>query len=634
MDEHPQICAAKPLLDLGLILPNSTFFRTAIAAVLLFWGGIFAFAQSPTSLTINVLDKKSGPENPYFQQKVFTENKCRPNADGLMECPVRDSIDGAILLKKIVENLRADGWLLASADSFFWKKNDRRAALFLGEKFRWAEIRADSATQFWLRDARLDGLEKKTRRSPADIFLFEKKLVQHLENQGFAFASVQLDSLEIGEIGGLRARLNLVAGPIFFYEDPKVSGDAGISKHYLTNLLGIRPGTPYRFSQIEKMPLRLRSSPFLEMAASPTVTFTGDRARVNFFLKKKRASRFDFLIGLLPRTGAAGGSGVLLTGQATAEFLNPFGQGERIFADFQRLRPETQRLDIEAGWPWVLGSPFGAEGRLHLYRRDSTFLEFSADGGLQYLFEGGDYLKVFWENSSSNLLKINELQIKSTRRLPENLDARANTFGLETNLNRLDYRFNPRRGWSAKIRAGAGFRQVLRNSDILKLDDGLANFSAQYDSLTGKNPTARTSGKLEFFQPFFKNTTLKIGLAGGGIFSKKAIVMNEQSRIGGQRTLRGYDEESVFATRWLVGTLEWRLLIGSNSYFAAFGDYGYVENLTNRTAQFLHPLGLGVGMSFETKAGIFGLSMAVGRPEGGAVDFRAAKFHLGYLSLF
>ena len=110
--------------------------------------------------------------------------------------------------------------------------------------------------------------------------------------------------------------------------------------------------------------------------------------------------------------------------------------------------------------------------------------------------------------------------------------------------------------------------------------------------------------------------------------------MNEQTRLGGQKTLRGYDEESVFATRWLVGTLEYRLLIGPNSYLAAFGDYGYVENLTNRARQFLHPLGLGAGMSFETKAGVFGLFAAVGRPPGGAFDLRAAKFHLGYLSLF
>jgi hypothetical protein len=40
-------------------------------------------------------------------------------------------------------------------------------------------------------------------------------------------------------------------------------------------------------------------------------------------------------------------------------------------------------------------------------------------------------------------------------------------------------------------------------------------------------------------------------------------------------------------------------------------------------------------MNFETKAGIFGISIAVGRQDSSAgVDFKAAKFHLGYVSLF
>jgi hypothetical protein len=46
-------------------------------------------------------------------------------------------------------------------------------------------------------------------------------------------------------------------------------------------------------------------------------------------------------------------------------------------------------------------------------------------------------------------------------------------------------------------------------------------------------------------------------------------------------------------------------------------------------------MGLGAGLNFETKAGIFGISAAVGRRDvGQSFDFRATKFHLGYVSLF
>ena len=127
----------------------------------------------------------------------------------------------------------------------------------------------------------------------------------------------------------------------------------------------------------------------------------------------------------------------------------------------------------------------------------------------------------------------------------------------------------------------------------------------------------------------------KIGLRGGGIFSEKPVFANENYRLGGNKLLRGFDEESLFATRFVVGTAEYRLLLGPNSFLSAFADWGYLENLATKNRIFQRPLGLGAGLNFETRAGIFGISAAVGRRDKGqAVDFRATKFHLGYVSLF
>ena len=128
---------------------------------------------------------------------------------------------------------------------------------------------------------------------------------------------------------------------------------------------------------------------------------------------------------------------------------------------------------------------------------------------------------------------------------------------------------------------------------------------------------------------------MKIGVRAGGIFSTKPVFANEQYRLGGNKLLRGFDEESLQATRFVVATAEWRLLIGQNSFLAAFADWAYLENLTDQTRTFLRPLGFGAGLNFETRAGIFGINVAVGRRDPGqAISFRAAKFHLGYVSLF
>jgi hypothetical protein len=65
-----------------------------------------------------------------------------------------------------------------------------------------------------------------------------------------------------------------------------------------------------------------------------------------------------------------------------------------------------------------------------------------------------------------------------------------------------------------------------------------------------------------------------------------------------------------------------------------FGNGAWYENIAvNRNIRDL-PYGLGAGLSFETKAGIFVVSYALGSQFGNPISFRSAKVHLGISSLF
>ena len=125
--------------------------------------------------------------------------------------------------------------------------------------------------------------------------------------------------------------------------------------------------------------------------------------------------------------------------------------------------------------------------------------------------------------------------------------------------------------------------------------------------------------------PVLKRSVLKLAVTSGWLFTSSPISQNEQYRIGGNRLLRGFDEESLFATRYAVGTLEYRLLIGRNSYLYAFGDVGYIENKTRTTQTKDTPIGFGAGITFETNVGLFGVTLALGQQRGNPVDFRNVK---------
>ena len=528
--------------------------------------------------------------------------------------------------------------------------------LHLGPAMRWVSLRAGAGfeNENWLPAAgfRAKVFTDKPFRYNA-VLKLEQAVLEQAENNGFPFATVWLDSVMVQENGLVSAVLQIDRKRFFVFKTLKINGDVKLPKSFLPNYLGIKPGMPYSRARVLRLKEQLRSLIFLEPTGNPTVTFagipkigetseilheneTGD-AIINLYLKKKRASRFDFIIGLLPQPNAVN-SKLLLTGSLSAAFQNALNLGERFSAELERLRPETQKIDVQAGLPYIFGSSFGAEGRLGIFRRDSTWTDAQAEAGISYLFSGSNYVRFLWENKTSSLQKVDTLAVLASRQLPANLDFRQNGFGIETSFSRLDYRYNPRRGWSVLLKTVAGFNTVRRNTQIDNLRDPTEpafSFSSLYDSIVGRAARYRAELHGEVFIPIFARSTIKLGLRGGGIFSEKTVFANENYRLGGNKLLRGFDEESLFATRFIVGTLEYRLLLGPNSFLSTFSDLGYLENLAAKTRVFLRPLGLGAGINFETKAGIFGISAAIGRRDAGqSLNFRATKFHLGYVSLF
>ncbi len=562
------------------------------------------------------------------------------NRDNAAVFPLKNNNALDTVCRTLLQHFRSRSFLAASIDSLQHGLDSSLTAQFhLGPAMRWVSLTVSNPeSERWINAAgyRRQLFDKRPLHYES-LLRLEQAILQQAENNGFPFAAVWLDSIVVAPDGGISAQLQVQRNRYIAFAGIKIHGDVQLPRYFLPNFLGLQPGMPYSRARVLRLREQLESLLFLESTANPSISFVGSEATVNLFLQKKRASRFDFIVGILPQPDKPDGR-LLLTGSLSAAFQNALNLGERFSIDLERLRPETQRLDVAAGVPYLFGTPFGADGKLGIYKRDSTWVDAQSDVGVQYLFAGGDYLRVLWENKSASLQKVDTALVRSSRQLPPNLDFKNNGFGLETAFNRLDYRFNPRRGWNILLKAVAGFNKVLPNSQIEALSDASApefQFASLYDSVSQRATRYRLEVQGAFYIPVFERSAIKLALRAGGIFSNRPVYANEQYRLGGNKLLRGFDEESLQATRFAVASAEWRLLIGKNSFLAAFTDWGYTENITQRTRVFLRPVGLGAGMNFETKAGIFGINVAVGRRDTGqAFSFRAAKFHLGYVSLF
>jgi outer membrane protein assembly factor BamA len=567
------------------------------------------------------------------------------NADILPET-ASDSATTAQILRGPILGLHRRTYLEAAVDSVIFSNKkvakgiEQQALIYLhlGKPYKWGKLRNGNVetaflTQIGYRERLLDGKPMLSN----EIFDIEERLLNYAENNGYPFARVWLDSL-VAENGTVSAALMMKTGSVFVLDSIYTEGSSKINSRFLENYLDFRRGAIFSRAKVLKVSQRLAELPYLSEKKRPSVSFTEiGTARLKLFLDNKKASQWDFLVGVQPTTTVDGGNKFLLTYNGKADFQNVLGRGERLFLNFENVRPESPRLNVKVTYPFILNLPFGFDGAFDLYKRDSTYIETRTNLGGQYMLGGADYVKIFWQNYDANNLVINKLQVVGAKKLPPTLDVTTNMFGLELQRQTLDYRFNPRRGLLGVLRGSAGVRQVQRNSDILSLTDDnnpKFDFSTLYDTVTLRSFQYRIDVKTDVFLPIQKRATVKIGITSGILLTPSPISQNEQYRLGGSRLMRGFDEESLFATRYVVGTLEYRLLIGRNSYLYTFGDAGYIQNFTRTTRVSDTPIGLGAGITFETKVGLFGVSLAVGKQAANAFDFRNVKTHFGYVSLF
>lgn len=536
-------------------------------------------------------------------------------------------------VKKLITSLYNQGYLFASADSIQRDSLQERIFLTLGNEVKWTALSNGNIEPVLLDKI---GFREKIYSNrvfkASEVNNIKESILTYCENNGFPFAKVWLDSVKWND-ENISAKIFIDKGKLILIDSIHVEGDANISRAYLSNYIGVKPNLPYNESAIKKIDMRLQELSFLDMQRLPTIIFNDNRATINLFLKKKNASNFDLILGVLPNNQTTGK--LLLTGDGSILLNNTLGKGETIGMRLNKYPNRTTNFKGNLTYPFLFSLPFGIDLNFELYKNDTLYIDLKRDAGIQFLMKGKNYVKAFYRSSSSDLLSVDTNTIKRTYQLPSVLDISNNFYGIETYLEQLDYRLNPRKGWTAKFSAVAGSRKIRKNNQITSLHDVLSDFdfSTLYDTLDLKMNEYKFDAQVQQYFPIFRRNVLKLGYA-GGLLSGDNLLQNELYRIGGNHLLRGFDEESIYASFYNVLTLEYRYLLGKNSYFFLFTDGAYWEN--SSVTPLLHdtPFGFGAGITFETKAGIFGLSYALGRQLNNPVELRSAKIHFGYVNLF
>jgi outer membrane protein assembly factor BamA len=577
----------------------------------------------------------------YSQQKipvlyrfVDTIDIAVSDTNGLFQKHI-DSAQAKPFLDSITQILREKGYLSASIDTFYTADSLFHINLFLGQKYSVAQISILDRDKLFLEKNGLPLIHFEKRGiTLLAVEEMKSQILSTLANSGYPFASISMDSTIING-SEIQSVLGIQKNSLINYDTLRILGTAQISSYYLQKILKIEKGDLYNQSNISRIPSSIQSFDFLRLHKDPYVEFINDKATIVLPLDKRRASRFDFIIGVLPRNNN-GIRNFTITGDITGQFSNELGKGETFGIRYQRLRTETQDLELQLNYPYVFRLPFGVDGQFSLFRNTDNFLNLQADIGIEYQLSSREKIKFGWGYESSRLIAIDTSRLLANKILPDQLDVDITTGTISFSIDRLNYRFNPSSGWNSTLRLNIGQKTIKPNLTILSLQEDDFSFENAFDTLQLSTFQGEINFQGNLYIPLGDWGTFKISNRTAYKYNQTRIFQNEFYRIGGNKLLRGFNEQTIFTPMYTVFTGEIRIILDQLSYLSfPFIDYGYMQVTTLDNRQIWdQAYGIGLGLNFGTPAGIFNISFAAGSRLKSGLNFGETKIHFGYVNLF
>jgi len=581
-------------LDVILLKKKLTYFIFLIAAVILQY-------RAQTTYHLNIINTDSCASFDKVDYKKLFGNK--------------NLIDKEI--NRIYRLFIQNGFITANVDSIKLDSSNYVAYMHFGKKYKWIKLQYNKKDLPVINKLGYD--ERFFCNKTFDyneLSIFIEKIIRHYENNGYPFVVTTLDSLKFNE-NTIQANLIIEKNDYVKLDSLVTEGGISINQKFLSRYLGIKNGMSYNAELFSSVSKKINQLPFLIEKKSPIIKLTDKQNKLYLFLEKRNASQFDGIVGILPTDNAK----TIFTGDLKIKLVNGIlKNGETLDINWRRLQTQTQDLKISICYPYINGWPVGVDYQIKLYKKDTTFLDINNGLGLNYYFNGFNHLKVIYKQRYANL--ISTYGLSNSLVLPEYGDINTSSYGLGFLFEKYDYKFNPKAGLSISFQSFVGTRQLNKNPKI--------NENA-YTNVVLKTNQYQIEGNFVSYVNLYRNHVFKLGGQFGSIFGN-TLFKNELFRIGGLKTLRGFDEESIYASSYLIPTLEYRFLFEKNSNLFIFAEGAWFENSVNMFHD--TPISFGTGINFETKAGIFNLSYAIGKQQGNFFDLRIGKIHAGLTALF
>ena len=346
----------------------------------------------------------------------------------------------------------------------------------------------------------------------------------------------------------------------------------------------------------------------------PGISFEEDKTLLYIYLDKQPVNRFDGYIGFEPVNELTGKLAVM--GELSLELQNIFHIGERISLLWRSSERYSQYLNIDAEFPYLFRTRFGIDGHFRLDKQDTTYLTLNYHLGIPYHFRHDSYIRPYIDFTQSQLLKNSKTDTPADTSC---MGHRNILYGLSLRFLQVDYPYNPSRGFDLVADIAAGRRTLEPNRNINNTE--LTNIELVKTSY-------RLTGGITGYIPLYKQLILMLRTQEGSMLTGPHY-RNEMLKIGGEGQIRGFTENELYASTYLLYSAELRYLFGRSSDVHVFFDGGTYEQQGYYNYLFDNPFGFGAGVNIGVRSGTFYFDYALPRQRGNKISFKTGKIHFG-----
>lgn len=417
-------------------------------------------------------------------------------------------------------------------------------------------------------------------------------IISFFEINGFSFTSIYLDSIKEKD-DLLIANLIIEPSEKRHITNVVIKGYPNFPRKFLKHFVGIKKNNLFNLKTLGLINDRLNQLSFTTQIKKPAVLFNKDSTSIFLYLKKKSNNTFDGIVGFSNQPSS---NKIQLNGYLDLNLNNIFNNGESLKLNWKSFQKSSKSLNIQFKSPYIFNTAITPDFQFSIYKQDSTYLNSKTAIQLFYEINRNNSFTLIYSGEKSNLI--------------QSLTTNNNITNFNNNFYGVSYAY---------------FKRIASNNFIP------FKFLMETQFLIGNRKilaTKEQQTKLNIKGTYLINFNTKNSIlfkSENALLNANNYYQNELYRIGGINTIRGFDEQSIFTSKYSITSLEYYYTINKNNALYTITDFALIKDFT-LNSQKLYSIGL--GLFFKTKESTINISYVIGKNNETQFNFKNSKFHL------